>query len=204
MSTARFQILKRENQPSSSSLPDERALVVQAQQGDTAAFKQLYEHHKDRVYNIIIYSLKERHSAEDVLQTVFVKAYAALPYFRQESNFLTWIYRVALNECKNRRRRKRIFVPLSESADAWNRSDVASLPDEQHAREQMQQKVREAVLTLRPKLRTVVVLRYVEDLSYEEIAAILGSTPGTVASRLHRALAALETKLRTSHPIETR
>lgn len=195
MTSGHFQVLRKASRPEIGTLPDERALVIQAQQGDTSAFRQLYEHYKDRIYSLIYYSLKDPHAAEDVLQTVFVKVFQALPLFRLESGFLTWVYRVALNECKNRKRRRRIFVPIGEVEEVWNRHDPGVLPDVQHASEQMQQKVRLAVLNLKPKLRTVIALRYIEDLSYEEIAAILGSSPGTVASRLHRALAALEAKL---------
>src|SRR5262249_29603922 len=144
---------------------------------------------------VIYYSLRDTDLAQDVLQTVFVKVFQALPLFRLESSFLTWVYRVALNECKNAKRRPRIFVPLSEVDEVWRREDPCALPDATHASPQMQRKVRKAVLSLNPKLRSVIVLKYLEDLSYEEIAAVLGASPGTVASRLHRALAALEAKL---------
>lgn len=196
MTIGRFQVLRRS--PESASLPGERDLVLRAQQGDTGAFKQLYDHYKDRIHTVIYYSLRDDDATEDVLQTVFVKVFQALPLFRLESCFLTWVYRVALNECKNRRRRRKLFVPISDAEEVWNKYDPGALPDAQHASEQMQQEVRVAVLALRPKLRAVVVLRYIEDLSYEEIAAVLGSSPGTVASRLHRALAVLESRLSRS------
>ena len=83
-----------------SALQQERDLIVAAQKGDTLAFKKLYERYRDRVYSLIYYNLNDAHLAEDVAQTVFVKAFQALPSFRMESGFLTWIYRVALNECK--------------------------------------------------------------------------------------------------------
>src|SRR5262249_7570931 len=137
-------------------------------------------------------------SAEDALQSVFVKVFQALPFFRLESCFLTWVYRVALNECKNRKRRRQIFVPISEFGDCFNEADPAAGPDQVQLSDQMSQAVRRAVMELNPKLRAVVVLKYLEELSYEEVADILDCSPGTVASRLHRALDALEKRLGAS------
>lgn len=174
----------------------ETELVVLAQQGNRSAFQQLYEHYRDRIYSLILYSLPDRSQAEDAMQTVFVKVYQTLPFFRRESSFSTWIYRVALNECKNRRRRKRLFLSLSDFQDGRNEPDQKPSPHELHASRQMDHLVQKAILELRPKHRTVVVLKYVEELSYEEMAAVLGCSRGTVASRLSRALEALEEKLR--------
>jgi RNA polymerase sigma-70 factor, ECF subfamily len=171
-------------------------LIRAAQQGDTSAFKQLYEQYYDRVYGLIYYSLIDGHQAEDALQTVFVKVFQALPFFRLESSFLTWIYRVALNECKNRNRRRKIFIPLSWISDALSHPDPAPTPDVVHASQELGLHVREAVMNLKPEYRTVVVLKYLEELSYEEISSILGCSPGTVGSRLNRALQILEERLR--------
>lgn len=178
-----------------SSGPAERELIVDAQNGNTAAFKVLYERYRDRVFSLINYSLKDRTLAEDTLQTVFVKVFQALPFFRHESGFHTWIYRVALNECRNRKRSRRLFVPIENFAGRLNEPDPGAAPDAMHASREMNRIIQNAVLELRPKLRSVVVLKYVEELSYEEIATVLGCSPGTVASRLHRALGILEGRL---------
>ena len=175
-------------------LPNERELLLAAQQGDASAFKELYEHYCDRIYNVIRYSLKDAAAAEDALQNVFIKVYEALPCFRLESSFLTWVYRVAINECKNRKRSRWFFTSLEEISDNLNHAHPA--PDALHAADELKESVRLAVLQLRPKYRQVVALKYSEDLSYEEIAAILKCSPGTVASRLHRALDLLEKRLR--------
>ena len=177
------------------SEPAERDLIVEAQKGDTAAFKVLYERYRDRVFSLINYTLKDRTLSEDTLQTVFVKVFQALPFFRHESGFHTWIYRVALNECRNRKRRRRLFVPIEDIANSMNKPDPATAPDALHASRELSRIIQKAVLDLRPKLRSVVVLKYVEELSYEEIATVLGCSPGTVASRLHRALGILESRL---------
>ena len=93
----------RESQPDF----DERATVIAVQQGDRDAFRELYERYRDRVYNIIFYSIGDELRAEDVLQIVFVKIYRGLPSFRFEASLATWIYRIALNESLNQQRGRR-------------------------------------------------------------------------------------------------
>ncbi len=133
--------------------------------------------------------------AEDVLQTVFIKIFRSLPYFRFESSLLTWMHRITLNECKNRRRRFALFVPISRIQDGLEEPDPAPRPDDLHASAQRLQMVRQAVMNLKPKYRSVVVLRYLEEMSYEKIAETLECSSGTVASRLSRALEILAAKL---------
>jgi len=183
-----------------SPLLNERELIFAAQKGDTGAFKELYEYYSDRIFTLLSYSLNDASQAEDVLQTVFVKVFEALPFFRLESSFLTWIYRVALNECKNRKRRRKLFVPISSETEEYQ-VDPGLAPDHQHAVQQASRLIHDAVMDLKPKYRAVVVLKYLEELSYEEIAAVLGCSQGTVATRLHRALAILEKKLRRFRPV---
>lgn len=183
-----------------SRQPAEHELIRAAQQGDASAFQDLYLQYKDRVYNLICYNLNNQLQSEDVMQTVFIKVFQALPFFRLESSFFTWICSVAINECKNRKRQRRVFVPISLVSNGPHDTDFASAPDVQHATRQLDETVRQAVMELEPKLRATVVLKYMEDLSYEEIASILGCSPGTVASRLHRALSRLEKRLRPPVP----
>jgi RNA polymerase sigma-70 factor, ECF subfamily len=175
----------------------ERDLILAAQAGDTSSFQQLYEKYKDRVYNLIYYSVDEPSHAEDVLQTVFVKVFQALPAFRLDSCFLTWVYRVAINECKNRKRRRRLFVSMSELPQVDAKPDPALTPEVEHLTNHVALMVRNAIMELNPKLRAVIALKYFEDLSYEEIASILGCSSGTVASRMHRALNQLEKNLQS-------
>ena len=195
MTSGRFQVL--EGGASQHALPNEELLIVSAQQGNTAAFKELYEHYRQKVYNLVYYSLDDVDQTEDVLQTVFIKVFQAMPYFRLESGFLTWIYRVALNECKNRKRRRKLFIPISHINDGIDERDPAPTPEAIHVAEQTGRLVRKAVRALKPKYRSVVVLKYLEEMSYEEIAATLGCSSGTVASRLYRALEILQKQLGT-------
>ena len=175
---------------------DERELILAAKQGDCIAFRQIYERHRDGVYNLVSYSLNDSRLIEDVVQIVFLKIYRGLPGFRFEANLSTWIYRVTINECQNQNRpRKSRFVSFETIAGSGEDVDTASIPENLHSNRERQQIVQRAVMDLSPRLRAVVVLKYVEGLSYEEIAQVLELPPGTVASRLNRALEGLESRL---------
>ncbi len=179
------------------SLSDERALVLLAQIGDRAALREIYDRHRDRVHRVVFYSLDEPLLVEDVLQTIFLKIYRALPHFRFEALLSTWIYRIALNECLNHNQRRRPDqVPLDAILGSGEEIDPAEAVDDQHARREVSRILQQAVLDLPPRLRSVVVLKYVEGLSYDEIARVLECAPGTVASRLSRALIQMEERLR--------
>ena len=177
----------------------EREVVRAAQGGDHAAFKALYERYRGRVYNLAFYSLGDALWAEDVLQIVFMKVYRGLPGFRYDAELATWIYRIALNECQNQLQRRRAqSVPLEAILGKDEELDAGRTPDAEHLAGERRQIIQDAVLELSPKLRAVVVLKYIEGLSYDEIARVIECAPGTVASRLSRALAELEARL---HPL---
>ena len=197
MKPIKFELIQGSRDAESGSHSDESSLILSAQKGDVSAFKELYERYRERVYNLIYYSLENVEQAEDVLQTVFVKVYQALPFFRLESGFLTWIYRVTLNECKNRKRRMKIFLPITAVEASEMKIHPGPSPDALHEARELSATVRDAVKTLKPKYRNVVVLKYLEEMSYEEVAETLGCSSGTVASRLYRALKMLETRLRS-------
>lgn len=183
----------RESQPEF----EERATIIAAQQGDRDAFKALYERYRDRVYNVIFYSMGDESRAEDVLQIVFVKIYRGLPNFRFEASLATWIYRIALNECLNQQRRRGAqHIPFEALLGSDEELDSGATADQQHAEGERREIVHRAVMELSPKLRAVVALKYLDGLSYEEIASVLECSPGTVASRLNRALSELEARLR--------
>jgi RNA polymerase sigma-70 factor (ECF subfamily) len=174
----------------------ERELVASVLAGDREAFRALYDAYRDRVYSLASLTLGDAALAEDVLQTVFLSVHKSLPSFRFESSLATWIYRIAVNECSARAKRKsRTYVPLEALLGSGEEIDDTLGPDARVERSEREDIVRRAVLELSPKLRSVVVLKYVEGLSYDEIAAVLGCSTGTVASRLHRALADLERRL---------
>lgn len=181
---------------------EERDMVIAAQNGDRAAFKALYEAHRDRVYNLIYYCLGDSRLVEDVLQIVFMKIYRGLAGFRFEANLATWIYRVTINECQNQNRRRGArYVSFETLLGSGEEIDTTSIPDDWHARNERREILHQAVLQLSPKLRAVIVLKYIEGLSYDEMAMALECAPGTVASRLNRALEELEARLRPLRPV---
>lgn len=183
----------RESQPDF----EERATIIAVKQGDRDAFKALYERYRDRVYNLIFYSIGDELSAEDVLQIVFVKIYRGLANFRFEASLATWIYRITLNECLNQQRGRGVqHIPFEALLGSDEELDTGAAADLQHAEGERREIVHRAVMELSPKLRAVVALKYLDGLSYEEIAAVLECSPGTVASRLNRALSELEARLR--------
>ena len=182
----------RESQPDF----EERATIIAVQQGDREAFKALYERYRDRVYNIIFYSMGDELRAEDVLQIVFLKIYRGLANFRFEASLATWIYRITLNECFNQQRGRGVqYIPFEALLGSDEELDTGAAADLQHAEGERREIVHRAVMELSPKLRAVVALKYLDGLSYEEIASVLECSPGTVASRLHRARAMLKMKL---------
>jgi len=173
----------------------ERRLALAARDGDEAAFREIYDAYRDRIWTFILYSVGDPCQAQDILQTVFLKAFRGLGGFRFRSSLFTWIYRIARNECRNDRRRRRGVPPMPLEAILGSRDEIdgrsgSSEPDVSRA------VLRTALLRLPPKMREVVVLRYLEGLSYGEISRVLGCAPGTVASRLNRALAGMEAHLR--------
>jgi RNA polymerase sigma-70 factor (ECF subfamily) len=182
----------------------ERSLLRRLRDRDERAFRELLETHRDRVYNITFRMLGNRAEAEDVAQEVFITVFKTIDTFREESKFSTWLYRVAVNHCKNRikylaRRHDRDRDELDETtSNGVNGSIGAPLPtapDLALAGAQMEKLLQEAIAGLDEDHRVVVVLRDVEDLSIEEICDITGVPDGTVKSRLHRARLVLRKKL---------
>ncbi|MGA2362399.1 MAG: sigma-70 family RNA polymerase sigma factor [Candidatus Aminicenantales bacterium] len=175
-------------------LEGERRLVLAAQRGDEEAFRELYQAYRDPIWILINTLIGDSLQAQDVLQNVFFKAFRGLGGFRFRSGLLTWIYRIAHNECRNHLRKRSVpVIPLEAILGSGDEIDRARIPDPSEARKAA---LRDAVMQLPFKMREVIVLKYVEDLSYKEMSRILGCPPGTVASRLNRALAELESRLR--------
>jgi RNA polymerase sigma-70 factor (ECF subfamily) len=162
------------------------SFVEACQRGDLEAFRTLYESYKDKVYSIALnFSGGNEEAARDIAQDVFLKLFSSLKSFRGSSNFSTWLFRVVVNACMDEHRRRRRFVPLEDSVPPEKL--MSSHSQERDAwQKQLSTEVAVALAALSPKLRLPIVLRYVEGLSYEEIAAALGCSAGTVASRLNR------------------
>src|ERR1700681_412790 len=188
--------MQAEQRVQDSRVPDSiNARVIQAcQQGDGEAFRLLFEAYKDRVFSIARYSLGDEAAADDVTQQIFVKLFTRIGQFRGESEFATWLYRLVINSCLDERRKQRRFLPVEEFGPV-SKAIHRKSPESGYERREIAGSVREAIGGLKPKMRLPVLLKYIEGLSYEEIAAVLGCSKGTVASRLNRAHKALAKQL---------
>jgi RNA polymerase sigma-70 factor (ECF subfamily) len=170
--------------PAAAPLDD--AVVDACRRGDRAAFARLYEARKDRVHSLAWYMTGDRAAAEDIAQQVFLKLFDAFATFRHEAHVDTWLYQVTLNACRDHRRRTgRVWLVPLELARALVAPTAD--PETSSARQEIGDAVRDVVRRLSPKLRTVIMLKYVAELSYAEIAQTLGCSIGTVGSRLNRA-----------------
>ncbi|HJT66229.1 MAG TPA: sigma-70 family RNA polymerase sigma factor [Pyrinomonadaceae bacterium] len=171
------------------------AVIEACQQGDRDAFQLLFETYKDKVFSIAVYSAGgDRAIAEDVTQQIFLKLFTAIGQFRGDSEFTTWLYRLVVNACLDERRRRKRWLPWGETVAMTNRSEKK--PQEQRLdRIEVAAAVQEAIAELKPKFRLPILLKYVEGLSYEEMAIVMGCSKGTVASRLNRGHSQLAKRL---------
>jgi len=179
-------------------------LVARVQKGDKQAFDLLVLKHQYKVHAIISRYIKDFDEVNDVVQEAFIKAYRALENFRGESAFYTWLYRIAVNTAKNylvsRNRR-----PPSFDVDATNSQyseENIQLQDHDSPenilyKNELESVINDAVSELPEDLRTALMLREFEDLSYEQISDIMDCPVGTVRSRIFRAREALEEKIKT-------
>lgn len=167
-------------------------VITACQEGDREAFRLLFEAYKDRVFSIACYSLGNEAAADDITQQIFVKLFTRIGQFRGDSEFSTWLYRLVINSCLDERRKQKRFLPVE---DFTPMPVQRKSPETKYERREIAGSVREAIGGLKPKMRLPILLKYIEGLSYEEIAAVLGCSKGTVASRLNRAHKALAKKL---------
>lgn len=173
-------------------------LVRGALAGSEDAFIELVRKYESRIFTLVSRMVANREDAEDVTQEAFTKAYARLSSFTFQSAFFTWLYRIAVNAAtdfvKSRRRRRTTSLDeIAETAPAV--AGPSGRPDRSASRGELRDRLREAIAELPPVFRTVLVLRELEDLSYDEIARILGCSIGTVESRLFRARARIRESL---------
>ena len=173
----------------------DNTLVVRLREGENAAYEALIDRFEHPIFNLVSRLLDNPADAADVTQEVFLKIFRNIDSFRGESSLKTWVYRIAVNESRNqqrwfgRHRGKEIRLE-AETADALGVGDwlpdPAPGPYEEALDQEVQAMVEEALKRISPTYRTALVLREVEELSYEEIAQITGSSLGTVKSRLNR------------------
>ena len=169
-------------------------LIEACKQGDRSAFHSLFEVYKDKVYSIAYHYSGEEAMARDITQQVFLKLFTIISQFRADSEFSTWLYRITANACIDEQRKRRRFVPFSPEIEVSKMSAKGS-QEETYQRRQVADSVQIAIRELSPKLRLPILLKYVEGLSYDEIAEALGCSIGTVSSRLNRGHKMLAEKL---------
>jgi RNA polymerase sigma-70 factor, ECF subfamily len=182
---------------SSLSVIDEEQLIQSILKGDSAAYGILVERYQNRLLHCVLSVISDADEAEDVVQESFVQAYVKLNTFQQNSQFFTWLYRIAFNFALTRRRRKRHVTSLDQARDVNGSEPVSSneAPDHQMRQNESVQQVRLAMSKLSDDHRIILNLREMEDLSYERLAEILEISIGTVRSRLSRARNALKEQL---------
>jgi len=170
-------------------------VIESCRQGDREALRLIFEAYKDKVYSLALcYFNGDVAAAKDLTQDVFVKLITRLEQFRGDAEFTTWLYRVVANACLDERRKRRRWSSLEDSIEVGHMVVRKSLETVQLQRE-MADGVKSAVAELKPKLRIAILLKYFDDLSYQEIAHVLGCSVGTVASRLNRGHRLLARKL---------
>lgn len=181
----------------------DQELVRRFKQGDRVAFDLLFTRYQHKVLNLIGRHLNDPADVEDVAQEAFVKAFRALPRFRGESAFYTWLYRIAVNTAKNHMaiRSRRPPAKDVEVADApfMDGGDVlreTEDPETALARDQLSTEIRRAIGALPEDLRSAVALREYDGLSYEQIALIMECPVGTVRSRIFRARESIDERIR--------
>lgn len=171
------------------------SLIRACQEGDREAFRLLFESYKDKVFSIALYSFSgDESAASDVTQQTFLKLMNSINQFRFESEFTTWLYRMVVNACIDEQRRRKRFLPWGESMPI-SKSEEKRPQERYFARVEISDAVRIAISELKPRFRLPILLKYIEGLSYEEIAAVMNCSKGTVASRLNRGHRQLASRL---------
>ena len=178
----------------------EKNFLERAKSGDIAAFEQLIESYQRKIFNIALRMLGNYDDAGDLTQEVLIRIYKSIKSFKEQSSFSTWIYRITTNVCLDeiRRRRNRKAISLDEEIkldDGDMKRQIESdepSPEETAEAEDLKRIVNDAIARLSEEHRTVIVLRDIQGLSYEEISEVLKCPEGTVKSRINRARQALK------------
>ena len=184
-------------------MPDDEDLVLRSQQGDVRAFDELVERYHGKIYGLTYNMTSNREDAEDLTQEVFVKAFEALPRFRGNSSFYTWLYRIAVNKTINyrkKRNRKRtlsldLFDQEIKTDDVYHALTAKGSPLRSISLSELQEKLNEALQNLSEKHRTVVVMHDMQGIPHEEIAKVVKASVGTVRSRLFYARRQMQSEL---------
>jgi RNA polymerase sigma-70 factor (ECF subfamily) len=178
---------------------DEDELILKTQKGDLGSFDILVRRYQKRVYFVAYRMVKNHDEADDIAQETFIHAYSAIKSFKVGYRLYTWLYRICMNLSINHLKRRKFVVPESqfdEQTSPLEREASGNDPMESLLSKELGDKIEQAIDSLPPKYKAVLVLRIYEDLSYEEIAKTLKISLGTVMSRLFRARERMQEKLK--------
>ena len=180
----------------------DKELVKRVQKGDKAAFDLLFTRYQHKIFGLVSRFIRDPEEIEDVVQEAFIKAYRALPRFRGDSAFYTWLYRIAINTAKNQlvaksRRPPDVDVDAedAEFMDGGDSLRESENPENALARDQLEAAIDDAIRNLPDDLRSAVTLREFDGLSYEQIAEVMDCPVGTVRSRIFRAREAIDQRI---------
>lgn len=190
-------------EPSVPLDPPDTVLVQRAQGGDTAAYEELVRRHHKRIHALVYHMTSNKEDTEDLVQEVFIKGFSALPHFKGQSSFYTWIYRIAVNRVINfvKKRKRQSALSLNDFDSGVEREvekmqvgGPASPRRETNLRE-LQERLNKALQKLSDNHRTVVVMHDIQGIPHDQIAETLGLSAGTVRSRLFYARQLLQSEL---------
>jgi len=173
---------------------EDSKLIRLALKGDQSSFARLRQKYHDAIYNLIYRMIREKDEVEDLTQEAFIKAFASLASFNDEYAFSTWLYKIATNNCIDYIRRKKLHtfsidkpIESKESDFSFELPDSSNEPDQEMIATQKRKLLEDAINSLPPKYRQVIVMRHQEELEYQEIAQILKLPLGTVKAHIFRA-----------------
>ena len=190
--------------------PADVEIVQRAREGDHEAFRVLVERYQSRAYRLALRVLRDEEQARDAVQDAFLKAYGSLDRFQGRSGFYTWLYRIVMNQCLDRKRRDKSDRELewddvtaaraarTPAAGSFEGGGAGPAPDVAAERGELRQVLEKAIAELPDDARRTIELREIDGLSYREIAEALGVPKGTVMSRLHYARRRLQESLRSA------
>jgi RNA polymerase sigma-70 factor (ECF subfamily) len=177
-------------------------LATLARKGDRAAFEELVDLYKDKIFHLAYRMLHSRHEAEEIVQETYLRVFTNLDKYDENQKFSTWIYRIGTNLCIDRLRKRKASYSLDAEINDGEGTDWYSLlpslddtPDEQVALSETQEEIRKSIELLPEKYKSVVILRYLQDLSLQEISEVLSMPVTTIKTRLHRGREYLRKKL---------
>lgn len=178
-------------------------LIKKAIEGDESAYKNLLENYRGAIYNLLYKMVRNKEETEDLVQEAFMKAFKALPSFNEEYAFSTWLYKIAVNNCIDHMRKKKLQTysinkPVQSKDGELDREfpDTSMSPDKSILSDERASIIETAIDELPENYKTAIILRHSEEKSYEEISKILNIPLGTVKARIFRAREMLKKKLK--------